>query len=336
MSRTGRGKKHRRQHVNKYEQEAAQLATSNPAQEIQAVLKEQQKIEVVPDSDQKKIKNPVQVYINGRWAVVDADTMDFPISIKMKIMPEWAFDCVTNRNPENRRLNEDRIAKYKRDIINNNWHVINNGIGFYTDGSNADGQHRLWAINDTQIPVTAFVVFGISKDALMAIDEGKKRTVNDKLKMTGHDTKGGVVPVTNYLLEQKHAKRKLPDHEICEFFVRHQEAARFAVDRVHKRGVGKAPVLAVIARAWYSVDRKRLECFCEILETGHYVEDSNQAAFRLREWLMASTSASNSGSWRAQCYRKAEAALVYFLQEKPMSKMYGVKDEQFLLPEEEE
>jgi hypothetical protein len=59
---------------------------------------------------------------------------------------------------------------------------------------------------------------------------------------------------------------------------------------------------------------------------------SDSAAVTLREWLLKNNN--NSGPFRAEMYRKTEAAILNFIQGLPITRLYGVSKEQFPLPEE--
>jgi hypothetical protein len=278
------------------------------------------------------VRNPVEIYENGRWIIVDKTARDFPVQVKMKITPEWALQVVSERNNSNRNVRDDRVEKYIADILNDNWQIINNGIGFYEDGQLGDGQHRLWAVVEAQKPVEMFVLFGMKREALPVIDEGATRSTKDVAKLMDINATHSQLSITNYILEYKNLRRTMPRGEQIAFYNRHCEAVEFILSRLKRKGVTKAPLLAALMRAWYSVDRNKLARFLEILETGMVNNESEQSAIVLREFMLRNSN--NSGPFRAEVYRKTEAALVNFIAGEVISRLYGLKEEQFLLPEE--
>jgi hypothetical protein len=308
--------------VNKYQE----------AQKIDSLLKED-KVKQPKIINNRFVTNAVHVYRDGRWTSVDASTEDFPLAIKMTITPEWAWDVVCNRNRKNRRPRQDRIDKYIKDIINDNWHVINNGIAFTKDGSLADGQHRLLAIADAQRPVEAFVIFGLEEKAIASIDEGASRAIHDVAQMLGITASAKQFAITNYILEINGAKRSTPKHESIKMFGRHKEAVDFVSGRLNKGGIAKAPVMAVCVRAYYNVDRAVLTRFIQILQDGVTKGEHEQPAVALRNWLFAHNK-SSTGPARYETYCKTQYALVKFINETPVSRLYGLKDEQFPIPED--
>jgi hypothetical protein len=278
------------------------------------------------------VRNPVEIYENGRWVIVDKSSRDFPFPIKMKVTPDWALEVVTERNDNNRSVRDDRVEKYITDILNGGWHVINNGFGFYEDGQLADGQHRLWAIVEAKQTVEVVILFGMERVALSSIDEGASRSNKDVAHMMGLEASHAHLSITNYVLEYSNRKRTTPRIQQISFFERHKEAVDFVVSRLRRKGITKAPVMAAIMRAWYSIDRDRLAQFVKVLDSGQMESNADSAAITLREWLLKHNN--NSGPFRAEMYRKTEAALVNFMNGTPISRLYGMEKEQFLLPEE--
>lgn len=278
------------------------------------------------------IRNPVEIYKDNKWIVVDESAENFPYPVKLKITPDWALEVVTERNNNNRNVRDDRVERYIRDLLDGNWEVINNGIGFYKDGTLADGQHRLWAIVESQQTVELIVVFGMAKTAIAKIDEGAARSTKDVATMMGLDASNTRLSVTNYILEYRNIRKTTPRGEQIAFYERHKDAVEFVVSRVKKHKITKAPVLAAVMRAWYNVDRDRLSRFCEVLDSGFPNDKIEHSAILLREFLLRNNN--NSGPFRMEMYRKTEAAVSAFVEARPLEKLYAKAEEQFPLPEE--
>lgn len=311
------------------------LATARAAERIRETehaLAQASKELSAPQSVEPPVRNPIEIYENGRWLTVDKSSRDFPFPVKLRVTPTWALDVLTDRNSNNRSVREDRVKRYIADILQGHWHVINNGFGFYSDGQLADGQHRLWAVVESQQTIEAIILFGMERAALPTIDEGAIRSTKDVANMMGIDTNYQRLAITNYVLEYKNTKRSTPRGDQIEFYMRHKDAVEFVVSRLKRVGVARAPVLAACMRAWYNADRTKLGRFLDILESGASTDTSETGAITLREFLLKNNN--NSGPARMQAYRKTEAALVNFFKGLSISRLYGMDEEQFLLPEE--
>lgn len=100
------------------------------------------------------------------------------------ITPTKAKKYLALNIPNNRHTSEDTITTYKNDMVANFW-ISDTGdnIKFNTKGELVDGQQRLMAVIEADIPVKMWVSYGVSEDALPVIDTGRKRTFAHTLKM---------------------------------------------------------------------------------------------------------------------------------------------------------
>lgn len=98
------------------------------------------------------------------------------------ITPELAKNWLT-LNINNRPVRKSKLNQYVKDIRNGNFFTTNQSIGFFEDGTLADGQHRLLAIVEAGLPVNSLVVWGLTKDSAPHIDTGGARTGSDVLTM---------------------------------------------------------------------------------------------------------------------------------------------------------
>lgn len=79
----------------------------------------------------------------------------------------------------NRRLSQDTIAGYTRDILQNRWRTNGETVKISEDGIVVDGQHRLWAVIEAGVTVPMLTARGVPLEDYDTIDIGKKRTVGD-------------------------------------------------------------------------------------------------------------------------------------------------------------
>lgn len=101
-----------------------------------------------------------------------------------KIGPEQAMK-ILERNKANRPVRDRVVRTYARDMKAGNWRMTGEPIKIDSEGNLLDGQHRLWAIIESQATIPVMVVEGIATEAQKVMDTGAKRTVHDHLHFAG-------------------------------------------------------------------------------------------------------------------------------------------------------
>jgi hypothetical protein len=87
--------------------------------------------------------------------------------------------------PHNRGVRPQVVAAYARDMLAGKWVVSGDPIRFDVKGNLIDGQHRLKAIIEADIPVKMFAVRDVPEEAFLVLDSGIKRTMGDELTFAG-------------------------------------------------------------------------------------------------------------------------------------------------------
>ena len=257
---------------------------------------------------------------------------------RMVVTPEQALEWLERANNNNRRLSDTYARRLARDMQAGRWVLTHEGIAFDPNGILIDGQHRLWAVALAAVPVLMHVWFGVTPESLMVINNGKPRNLADNLKLSG--TVGSVdgrgLATLRAMLGKGTSDGALTAYEAGELLIRHQEAVAFAVENLARvsrvRGISTGETRAVVARAWYSADRRRLAEFCTVLRTSKAEGDEDDAAILLRTYL--TTNLGGSPKVRLERYRKTARALRAFLRGEQLIKLYAVATELFPLPEE--
>lgn len=104
------------------------------------------------------------------------------------ITPEVATQWLT-KNIRNRSIRESFVNNLVKKIKMGQWQPNTlDAIGFYEDGTLANGQHRLTAIAKAGLPVYAKVEYNVPMDAAVCIDSGKARTANDAVRIVTGET----------------------------------------------------------------------------------------------------------------------------------------------------
>jgi hypothetical protein len=261
------------------------------------------------------------------------------MTVTPKLAAEWLKSNHSNR-PRNRRY----VYEVCRALENGTFQTTHQGIAFDDQGRLRDGQHRLTAIVETGIAVKMLVTTGLTEEQLLVIDDGRRRTFFDVLSMTGNASSrfcGSVAKemmIGGYHLRER-GKPKIPSRqEQFEFFTIHAEAAAFAEKLFNKASSGfqLAFLAAVIARAYYTVDHKRLEHFSKVLVDGFY-ETGDEVIIRLRNQIqqIRRESRRTNSTNRDEIYAKTQRALWNWIRGENPESLYSAREELFPLPGEE-
>src|SRR5881275_2327319 len=90
-----------------------------------------------------------------------------------------------DRNTANRPLSARTVKDFAQAMRRGEWRVTHQGIAFDTTGALVDGQHRLAAIVEADIPVEVTVFTEVPEGAFDVLDTGKRRNAADVLAIEG-------------------------------------------------------------------------------------------------------------------------------------------------------
>jgi hypothetical protein len=261
----------------------------------------------------------------------------------MTVTPKLAAEWLKS-NHSNRPLNRRYVEEVCRALENGTFQTTHQGIAFDTQGRLRDGQHRLTAIVETGIAAKMLVTTGMTEEQLLVIDDGRRRSFFDVVGMTGNAASRFCAAVIREMMIggyhfRERGKPKNPSRlEKFEFLQTHAEAAAFAEAFFNKTSSGfqLRYLAAVIARAYYTVDRERLEHFSKVLVDGFH-EKGDEVIIRLRNLIqqIRRESRRTSSSNRDEIYAKTELALWNWLRGENPDHLFATKDELFPLPGEE-
>jgi hypothetical protein len=88
-------------------------------------------------------------------------------------------------NTANRPLSRSTVRAFAEAMRRGDWLVTHQGIAFDTAGVLVDGQHRLAAIVEADLPVEVTVFTDVEPDTFDVLDTGKKRNAADVLAIEG-------------------------------------------------------------------------------------------------------------------------------------------------------
>jgi hypothetical protein len=107
------------------------------------------------------------------------DVSEIKISV-VTVIPEEAATLLSH-NDGNRRIAPPVVQRYKRDMINGHWQLNGQTIKIGNSGRLLDGQHRLAACVEAEVPFTAVLVRGLDDSVFDTFDLGAKRSLADVL-----------------------------------------------------------------------------------------------------------------------------------------------------------
>lgn len=266
---------------------------------------------------------------------------------KILVTPEIAAKWLSTQEG-NRPLSNARVAEYASEMQRHNWHLTHQGIAFDEKGKLVDGQHRLWAVIESECSVPMFVAFDLSEDCVVEIDGGRPRNLTDRLGYCGVKTDKAHVSIVRVMLLHYYAQYfgaadggyswtrpkgvRIRTETIAKFHELVKPAVDFALNRAGS-GKGKhACVCAAVACAWYTQDQGRLELFQQIVQTGEIHDSRDNAAIKFRDFLLKTGLTSGGESARKEIFLRASTALRAFCEHRQVARLHAVDTATFPLP----
>jgi hypothetical protein len=101
-----------------------------------------------------------------------------------RITPARAAELLA-ANTTNRPLSRATVRSFAEAMRRGDWLVTHQGIAFDTNGVLVDGQHRLAAVIEADLPVEMTVFTEVEPDTFDVLDTGKRRNAADVLAIEG-------------------------------------------------------------------------------------------------------------------------------------------------------
>ena len=129
-----------------------------------------------------------------------------PIRIRMSIAPALAKHWLEATNKKNRKPTDGHWLEIAIDMEQGRWKYNGGAIRFGSDGVLLDGQHRLLACVEANVPFDTDVIFGLNPDCLDTIDtDVLPRTAAHVAQMEGVENATGSSALAFLLLvHEKH------------------------------------------------------------------------------------------------------------------------------------
>jgi hypothetical protein len=255
------------------------------------------------------------------------------------VTPEIAVEWL-ERNKNNRDVRDRVVERYAREMRTGGWGLSDQAISFSVEDEKGErvllnGQHRLFAIVEANVPIQSFVVWDLPHESQQIMDIGCFRTADERFTLRGDMGRVSKRELAVARVMAGKGSGAFTIAEEREFLVKHRAAVQFAEANIKPgiRGISSVAVLAVVARAYYHAEREELERFCRILCTNIPEGEGVKPVFLLRRLL--TDSANTGGKGRLDSYQRTERALSAFIKGESLVKLVATDREMFPLPEEQ-
>lgn len=216
----------------------------------------------------------------------------------------------------NRRLNDDRVDLYAKDILNDRWDsTTGESIKFNERGDLIDGQHRLNAVVEAGKAIQILVVRGCSEASQAVIDSGQARSSAQSLQLMGIEVNIREASIFRAMFSSidKMTRRDISRSQVAELFPKYQESVRFSSVTHGSNFQSATQLRGLVARAYYcGVDPERLSRFLTIFDTGVSEHRTDAVVIAIRNHYLSNKKRSSTTD-RAIAYSKYMYGLNLFL-----------------------
>lgn len=207
----------------------------------------------------------------------------------MTITPAMARDMLL-LNTKNRRLNESHVKHLANEIKQRRWKLNGDAIRF-SGNQLLDGQHRLNAIIQANVPVDSVVIDGIEGDVFDTIDIGNTRSASDLLSIHGEKNTTLLAAALKIIAQHRRGvlahKPKISHCELEEVLIKNpgiRNSVSFCERHPAKRIISKA-VYAAFHYLFSEANPELADRFWLSIANGTQLIESN-ASHLLRERLI--------------------------------------------------
>lgn len=230
---------------------------------------------------------------NTTVAMPDPDEPKYEL---VDVTPELAEEWLVN-NTHNRKLRENAVLGYARDMEAGRWAENGESIKFAADGTLLDGQHRLAAITLAKVSLRMLVVTGLKVAAQETMDDGRKRSLADALTLRGESNAVVTAAITRRALMwtqgiYRNVGAKPPtNQEALSFFEEHPEIRRSGQIATQVRGAIPLPGSVAGLTHWLfsQIDTSDAAEFFHLLISGAIVPETHPVLI-LRKRVQAESS----------------------------------------------
>jgi hypothetical protein len=173
------------------------------------------------------------------------------------------------KNTRNRPVNRAKVKRYVLAMQQKRWTLHHQGLAFDDTGKLADGQHRLLAVVESNLPQTFLITRGVPAKALLTIDVDGHRRAYDNFHIEGyeHPKDRAARCLALLWLEQPGIYKNVPYYELRAVSNFYKEGLDWSLATCPTKPIiGTVGTTAVLAYA-YKKNPKRVEAFARKLYT---------------------------------------------------------------------
>lgn len=248
------------------------------------------------------------------------------------ITPEIAEEYL-KRNKVNRIKNDRKVAQYAYDMKQGAWQLNGEAIRFDSEGNLKDGQHRLYAIKKSGVPVCITVMRNVDPDVSI-YDRGRNRSTTDSMIIDGMDR--SVANETNVSIAKLHyliqtSSGSMSDYQVREFLTKHQETLAI-LKKIRKTHSDPSCSLlstrsaSILLACLYAIesgeDPQDVADFLRVYSTGMQDNANQRAAIVARNDILGHAFIITGASGRIKVEKMFEKAIYDFCRAYPRTKSY--------------
>lgn len=252
------------------------------------------------------------------------------------ITPKMASNWLASYNNHNRSLRDGAVAKYAEDMANGMWRFTHQGIAFYATGELADGQHRLAAIVKAGVAVPMLVTRNLPVATAVVIDQNAPRKAHDAIRLGGGldwIDRSAVAIARCALSELGIETNPRSISTVTDYAERHKELILKAMSftSTKKRNLTNAGIVTSYFCALYAGEpEEKIYRFAQIMLNGEIVSPQENAAIKMREYLLTNGPGVWVGWSRVETMYRLQRAIQLFCEGKHISKLVTV--DHFIYP----
>lgn len=204
------------------------------------------------------------------------------------ITPERAEDLLSTA-AANRRLNDDRVSAYAKDMMQGRWLPASSMIVLDEGGALIDGQHRLAAVLESGSTQEFIVRYDAPAGAIAVIDSGRSRSAADTLRIEGYSYTSLISAAARLCLSYPHSGKRakgVTNSEIVQFVHDNPDLPKFVHEHApmhaHAHGWPSIAMLGSIMFITPPAHRAKVE---EFFRQVYWLDNPGKPAKNLVRWL---------------------------------------------------
>jgi hypothetical protein len=194
----------------------------------------------------------------------------------MEVTPSLAQQWLAGSvNHDNRTLSSDNIQFLAGEIRRGKWRTTHQGIAFSTTGRLMDGQHRLYAIIEANMPVRLMVTDGLDDEDFRAMDVGWRRAMKDRVHLVDNQNRNQLMcmAISSFLAATTVGRGSMSAGAVEDEFLAHAEAWMWIGGHFDGCGARLRPggIMAALAM-YYHVEPDKAQSFLDAYLSGAGLE----------------------------------------------------------------